>query len=108
MVDVEVKVMCREPEVQRVEDTAAERRRPVDLEVAVAVPGEGRHAVALPEAEGPEGAGEAGRPLGKVRVRMAEERTAGDACGDRLLREEPTAPQIGRASCRGRGGSVRV
>src|SRR5437879_12796003 len=92
MVDVEVKVMCREPEVQRVEDTAAERRRPVDLEVAVAVPGEGRHPVALPEAEGPEGAGEAGRPLGKVRVRMAEERTAGDACGDRLLRDEPTAP----------------
>src|SRR5216117_1738679 len=92
MVDDVGEVLGREPEVQRVEDAADERRRPVDLEVAVAVPGQGRHTVALPEAEGREGAGEACRPLGKVRVRVAEERAAGDARGERLLREEPTAP----------------
>src|SRR5256884_7946739 len=74
------------------EDEAAERRSPVHLEVAVAVPREGGDAVALLQTEGAEDAGEAGRPLGEVRVGVAEEGPAGNTRGDRLLRPEPAAP----------------
>src|SRR2546428_606195 len=92
VVDDVGEVLGREPEVQRMEDEAAERRSPVHLEVAVAVPREGRDAVALLQTEGAEDAGEAGRPLGEVRVGVGEEGPAGDTRGDRLLSPGPAAP----------------
>ena len=91
VVDDEGQVLRRQAQVERVEHGARAGRRPVELEVAVAVPGERRHTVALLHAELGEHAREAQRPLGEVGVGVAEQGLAGHARGEPLLRPEAAA-----------------
>ena len=85
-------ILRGEPEVQRVQHGARERGRPVDLEMAVTVPRERRHAVAFFHSEIAEEPGQAHRALGEVGVGVPEERASRHPRRQRLLREQAAAP----------------
>ena len=84
-------VRRRETDVEGMENRAGERRRPVDLEMAMAVPRERRHAIAAADAEARQGAGEPHRALGEIAVGIAKHRSARHARGDPLAGEESPA-----------------
>jgi hypothetical protein len=57
----------------------------------MAVPGQGRDAIALAHAEIAQHAGQTKRPRGELGVGVAEQRLAGPACGQGLAREDAAA-----------------
>ncbi len=84
-------VLRGQPEVQGVEHRAAERDRPVQLQMPVTVPGQRGDAIAPADTEVAQHAAQPQRPRGEVRVGVPEQRLTGPARGQRLAREEAAA-----------------
>jgi hypothetical protein len=91
VVDDVVELLGEEPDVERVQDAPAARRREVELEVARGVPGEGAHTGVVGEAELREDAAEAPRALRPLAVRRSLDAVCGRR-GDLLLGKQPLCP----------------